>query len=411
MSDSSNLRTLFGVVAVAAILFLMATLVGFVQPTGRPTSRSIPYTQHAEFSYAASVAAGPVYPNGRLTTGAPIFTNLVHRLAIGVHYTIDAPGAQRLRGTEQLALWLSAPSGWKRLISRTPVRAFRGDSFIAGVWLNLAQVNELLAAVQQATGIPSDDDTVAVKATVREGGRLGDRALSAGFAPQLAFSLNGAQLQPGSSGTGSSGPTGLHVTATGGIPIPATRANSIHVFGVALSVTMLRFVGPVGLIIALISTALMAVLALRGGSLGESERIRAKYGHLMVPINAGTDLGWPAIDVGSVKALARLAEASGQLILDSHSDDVDTYMVNDEGSVYRYQVNLPRSSGASGPSLRCRPTERGRPSRWFPRRRPRSRAAVARLLVVTPPPAFDSTRRPGVPIAASSPAAPAPATG
>ena len=101
--------------------------------------------------------------------------------------------------------------------------------------------------MQQATGIPSDNDTVAVQATVRVAGRLGGRALSARFAPQLVFSLTGAQLQPGSSGSGSSGPTGLHVTATGGIPIPATKANAIHVFGVALGVTMLRFLGPVGL--------------------------------------------------------------------------------------------------------------------------------------------------------------------
>ena len=62
---------------------------------------------------------------------------------------------------------------------------------------------------------------------------------------------------------------------------------------------------------------------------------------MIVPITAGTDLGWPAIDVGNIKALARLAEASGQLILHNHDETTDTYLVNDEGSVYRYQVELP----------------------------------------------------------------------
>jgi len=342
MSDSSNLRTLLAVAGAATILFLMATLVGFTQPTSHPASRSIPYTQHTDFSYAASVPAGPVYPSGRLTTGAPIFTDLVHRLAIGLHYRMAAPDSQGLRGTEQIALWLSAPSGWKRVISLTPVRMFRGDSFTAGVWLNLAQVTKLLAAVQQATGIPSDNDSVAVRASIRVGGRLGGRVLSARFTPQLAFSLNAAQLLPGSGGTGSSGPTGLHVTATGGIPIPATKANRIDVFGVALGIPMLRFLGPVGFIITLIITALLAALVVRGRSFGESEQIRAKYGHIIVPITAGADLGWPAIDVASIKALAQLAEASGQLILHNHGDDADTYLVNDEGSVYRYQVQLPK---------------------------------------------------------------------
>ena len=60
------------------------------------------------------------------------------------------------------------------------------------------------------------------------------------------------------------------------------------------------------------------------------------------PFSGGADLGWPAIDVTSMKALVRLAEVSGQLILHSHDELTDTYMVNDEGSVYRYQVKLPK---------------------------------------------------------------------
>jgi hypothetical protein len=42
--------------------------------------------------------------------------------------------------------------------------------------------------------------------------------------------------------------------------------------------------------------------------------------------------------VPSIKALAKLAESGQRLILHNRSDDVDTYMVNEEGTVYRYQV-------------------------------------------------------------------------
>ena len=70
MSDSSNLRSLLAVATAATILCLMVTLVGFAESTSRPASRSIPYTQHTDFSYAASVAADPVYPSGQLTAGA-----------------------------------------------------------------------------------------------------------------------------------------------------------------------------------------------------------------------------------------------------------------------------------------------------------------------------------------------------
>jgi hypothetical protein len=59
---------------------------------------------------------------------------------------------------------------------------------------------------------------------------------------------------------------------------------------------------------------------------------------MIVPIVAGEDLGWPAVDVPTIKALAKLAESGQRLILHSRSGEVDTYMVNDEGTVYRYQV-------------------------------------------------------------------------
>ena len=40
----------------------------------------------------------------------------------------------------------------------------------------------------------------------------------------------------------------------------------------------------------------------------------------------------------SIKSLVRLAESGQRLILHTRSDNVDTYLVNDEGTVYRYQV-------------------------------------------------------------------------
>ena len=40
----------------------------------------------------------------------------------------------------------------------------------------------------------------------------------------------------------------------------------------------------------------------------------------------------------SIKALVKLAESGQRLILHNRSNDVDTYMVNEEGTVYRYQV-------------------------------------------------------------------------
>ena len=59
---------------------------------------------------------------------------------------------------------------------------------------------------------------------------------------------------------------------------------------------------------------------------------------MIVPIVGGEDLGWPPVDVPNIKALVKLAESGQRLILHNRKDNVDTYMVNEEGTVYRYQV-------------------------------------------------------------------------
>ena len=65
-----------------------------------------------------------------------------------------------------------------------------------------------------------------------------------------------------------------------------------------------------------------------------------RYRHLIVPI-AGTtfDPARPPIDVTSIGALAQLAERSERLILHHQRDGVDTYLVDDEGTLYRYQAH------------------------------------------------------------------------
>ena len=88
--------------------------------------------------------------------------------------------------------------------------------------------------------------------------------------------------------------------------------------------------------------AVHAFLRRRGKPFEASVQIQTRYGHLIVPIVAGEDIGWPPVDVPNIKALVGLAESGQRLILHNRSGDVDTYMVNDEGTVYRYQVKVSK---------------------------------------------------------------------
>jgi hypothetical protein len=110
------------------------------------------------------------------------------------------------------------------------------------------------------------------------------------------------------------------------------------VAGASVTVATLRDVAVGGFLLAVVAGLLLTVLIKRTEPFGEAGRIQAQYGHMIVPI-AGTadDLAWAPFDVPNIEALVRLAEACDRLILHYREDTLDTYLVNDEGTVYRYQ--------------------------------------------------------------------------
>jgi hypothetical protein len=118
--------------------------------------------------------------------------------------------------------------------------------------------------------------------------------------------------------------------------------SQLHVLGRSISFSALMWIGLIGFVLCGLLTVPLAVLLRRNRAFDEAARIRARYGHLLVPILIGDDLGWPPVDVTSFKALVRLADAAGQVILHHQADAADTYLVNDNGTVYRYQISLPQ---------------------------------------------------------------------
>jgi hypothetical protein len=116
----------------------------------------------------------------------------------------------------------------------------------------------------------------------------------------------------------------------------ATTTNTLGIAGHSASVQTIRWVALGGFVLAL-AVALATLLFRRAQPFEEAARIQEQYGHLIVPIMNADDLGWPPIDVPNMRALARLADSGERLILHHRGAGVDTYLVNDDGTVYRYQ--------------------------------------------------------------------------
>ncbi|HUA47600.1 MAG TPA: signal peptidase I [Solirubrobacteraceae bacterium] len=346
-------RTRFGAFLTASALavaaFVVLGAIAFARPTTTVTPATTTYVQQITFGYRARARAGAVYPTGAIRTGDPIFLSLVHQLAIPVHYTFTSGAGHNILGTEEIVLQLTSQSGWGRTMVLTPPTRFTGDSTSTVVPLDLGRLESLVGKVAGVTGMPTSGYTIAIEPKIHISGAVGGQPLNLNFDPAMNFEVEPLQLVPESASTTSgsstassaagagSSPSALTATQPGRVGTPISTPASITFLGVSVNVSALRWISLLGLVMSAIA-ALLLYLRKRGEPFEESVRIQSQYGHLIVPVVTGEDLGWPPVDVPNIKALARLAESGQRLILHSRSDDVDTYMVNDEGTVYRYQV-------------------------------------------------------------------------
>ena len=89
----------------------------------------------------------------------------------------------------------------------------------------------------------------------------------------------------------------------------------------------------------------VALMARQARRLEEGAVIRRRYGSLLVvvqPISASP--GRPLVDVTEMKTLAKLAERYGLLILCWTRSGVETFVVQDENTTYRYRTGTAASS-------------------------------------------------------------------
>lgn len=333
-SMAPSLRGLLTGVAAAAAGFLVLAGFALHHQTTKTATQRVPYSQTATFDYHATAPRGVVYPEGTVNSGDPIFLALVHRIGVKVGYQFNGPQASGVRGTEQLLLNLAGPSGWSRTIPLTPVRRFRGLHSSIATTVALAPIQSLLAEVTKQTGMSGIyGTTIAITLATHVHGHVAGQPVDQDYTGSQNFTLQPLQLQVAAAGG--------FAAKKGSVSITSTVANPFRLLGATLSYSALAWFGLLGFVLCAAAIVPLAVLLRRNRAFDEAARIRTRYAHLLVPILIGEDLGWPPVDVTSFKALVRLAESAGQLILHHQADAVDTYLVNDNGTVYRYQITLP----------------------------------------------------------------------
>ncbi len=333
---SPNAQLLVAACGVVAAVCVLLGLLAWTRSATDPTPAKIAYTNKVRFSYRADAPAGAVYPTGTVKTGDPIFLRLVRQVRVKVAYQLDSAAPASITGTQQIRLRLSSPTGWSRTVALQPSTPFRGPHTSAWVVLDLDQLQALIHRVETLTGAPAGAAfSVDILPRLHVKGTLADETFDDRYNPTLSFQLDPLQLRVGS-GSAVAAAT-FTPSRAGSVAATVATPNHLRLGGHALRVATARWVALVGFLLAL-AVALLTTIRERRRPQDLSMQIHARYGHLIVPIAAIMhDPSQPVVDVMSIDALAQVAERCERVILHHHRIGAESYLVDDEGTLYRYQ--------------------------------------------------------------------------
>jgi signal peptidase I len=354
-SRTSN-HDLFVACTVGAVLFAVLCVVAFALPADNTVVVRQSYTQTLRFSYRSTVPPSPVYPSGTVATGDPVYLSLVHLLSLTAAYRLTTSAPHRLHGTIGMRATLSNSSGWSRSFWLARPNPFVGASARTTALINLSRFESLANRIStQIGGTAGGSYTLAVTPHVKIAGRIAAQPMSATYSPTLDLGIGTSQLLGGSSVIGQSSSIGTPGSSSGSAlglvhstPSAATTAHSSTNTIAGVPVEVIRW-------LALLALALCAWGAWRFHQRERenppepAERISGRYKHLIVPVEPITpDPDHPPIEVSSIEALAQLAERSERLILHDRQADVDNYLIDDQGTLYRFSASRVNSADMNG---------------------------------------------------------------
>jgi signal peptidase I len=340
-------RLLLGLaVALAALVALAVT--AFTRAPLAERTVDAAYAHQGRFAYGVRVPRSPVYPDGRVTTGEPVFLTLVSDLRVSFRYALESEAAARTRGTIALDARVSDGRGWERVLPLAPERSFRGRSAAIDGVLDLRWIERIVEQVRELTGSSQTAFTVAVLPRVGIRGRVGGDEVDASFAPALSFDLGDLRLQPSLEAEGV-GPFAPRETGTGTALAPA----EIALGPFSLEVATARRVALLGLALLLLGGG----IALSTRRRGDEDPAAARHAHLIVSVEE-LPPGLRVTEVRDLDALARIAEHHGRLILQADEGGRRSYVVAEGSNAFRYR---PQPVGPEPAVTELRPLAAARP--------------------------------------------------
>jgi signal peptidase I len=342
-SDSVTMLLALGLIAL--LPFVMLAVLAFTRPAAKLHAVPVAYKQSGKFSYSADATPGPAYPSNVAVTGDPLFTRVLNEVNVRFGYQFSSAAKHSLSGKASLYATLTSTSGWDTTFPLGSPTYFRGDHGGVSATLELSSLHALIESVEKTTKV-GGSYTLAIIPHVSVKGKLEHLPVSTTFSPAIEFSVNELELKPtlgGSTVSATSSPSTAHVfTPSTSSSLPSKGYQPLFLsFKVArLSVSTARSLALIGIAIVIAGLiAMLALLRLRVRPRDESSSIRARYGHMIVPVGHITQtVGTSVIDVADMEALVRIAEHYDRSILHETTAGGEAFWVTDESGQFRYAL-------------------------------------------------------------------------
>jgi signal peptidase I len=331
---------------IALLPFIALALLAFTRP---PTARrpfDVAYKQSGTLSYSAAAAPGPAYASGRAVTGEPLFTHVLRGVDFRFAYRFDTAAQHSLTGKASLIATVASTSGWHTTLPLGQPTYIHGDHALVTGTLDLTSLVALVHDVDTTTAV-SGSYTLTIVPHVSANGSVDLMPLHTTFAPKIQFTLSELEAQPlvaaaGASAAAAQSAASMFTPSSSG-SVTGTRYQPLYLsFKLTrLSVATARTIALSGIVLVVL--ALMAALALVRPRLRDAlAAIRARYGHLIVPVERVWQLpGVAVIDVADMDALAHIAGHYDRSILYELTEHGHTFWVTDESGQFRFVLDAP----------------------------------------------------------------------
>jgi signal peptidase I len=350
-ADSVTMIVALGLVAL--LPFVMLAVLAFTRPSTKLHTVPVAYKQSGRFSYSADATPGPAYPGNVAVTGDPLFTSVLHEVNLRFGYAFASAAKHSLSGKASLSATLTSTSGWNTTFPLGSTTYFRGDHGGVSATLNLASLHALIQSVEKTTKV-TGSYTLTIIPHVSVTGNVEHLPLSTTFSPLLEFSVSELEVKPTLAGSAISATTGpskasaFTPSASGSVPSKGYQPLFLSFKLARLSVATARAVALIGIAVVIAGLiAMLALLRLRERPGDEASSIRARYGHMIIPVGHLTQpAGTSVIDVTDMEALVRIAEHYDRSILHETTAGGEAFWVTDESGQFRYAVGAPAPAAA-----------------------------------------------------------------